>query len=434
MIKYQPSTKTKYYQKARFFRRTGDNQTAYCLEPFTMFQNSNYTSTITPRNLSQEQMDRIKRIIYFGYGYGNHWDGKWYAITQLMIWQTAQPDGDYYFTDKLNGNRVNYYDQEINEINSLISNSYIKPSIINKDYYFIKGKNGILKDTNNVLNNYKTTNNNIKISNNSLIINNIDEGDYKITLIKDNKKHNKPILFYQAENSQNLINVGDIESEQVSLNIHILKTKISITKIDKDTNSITVSGNASLDGAKYKLMDSNKNEIQILEIKNNVAEIENLQFGKYYLQEIEPGVGYTLDETIYEIIIDKDNTIKDLILKNKVIEKEITIEKQYGEGTIFKGEKNIEFEIYDSNGTLIKTIKTDDAGIAKITLPYGKYKIAQKNTTDGYTKISPFDIIVENQTNETITLKDYKIQVPNTHISLFTYLSKLLFQILILVC
>lgn len=434
MIKYQPSTKTKYYQKARFFRRTGDNQAAYCLEPFTMFQNSNYTSTITPRNLSNEQMERIKRIVYYGYGYGNHWDGKWYAITQLMIWQTAEPSGDYYFTDTLNGNRVNYFDQEINEINALISNSYIKPSIINKDYYLIKGKKEILKDTNNVLNNYTSTNNNIKISDNSLIIDNIDEGDYNITLIKNNKNHNKPILFYQAENSQNLINVGDIDKEEVQLNIHILKTKISITKIDKDTNSIEVSGNASLDGAKYKLMDSNKNEIQILEIKNNVAEIENLPFGKYYLQEIEPGTGYTLDETIYEITIDKDNTIKDLILKNKVIEKEITIEKQYGEGNIFTGEKNIEFEIYDSNGTLIKTIKTNDEGIAKITLPYGKYKIIQKNTTDGYTKVSPFDITIENQENETITLKDYKIQVPNTHISIFTYLIKFLFQILILVC
>lgn len=434
MIKYQPSTKTKYYQKARFFRRTGDNQAAYCLEPFTMFQNSNYTSTITPRNLSNEQMERIKRIVYYGYGYGNHWDGKWYAVTQLMIWQTAEPSGDYYFTDTLNGNRVNYFDQEINEINTLISNSYIKPSIINKDYYLIKSKNEILKDTNNVLNNYTSTNNNIKISDNSLIIDNIDEGDYNITLIKNNTNHNKPILFYQAENSQNLINVGDIDKEEVQLNIHILKTKISITKIDKDTNSIEVSGNASLDGAKYKLMDSNKNEIQILEIKNNVAEIENLPFGKYYLQEIEPGTGYTLDETIYEITIDKDNTTKDLILKNKVIEKEITIEKQYGEGTIFKGEKNIEFEIYDSNGTLIKTIKTNDEGIAKITLPYGKYKIIQKNTTDGYTKVSPFDITIENQENETITLKDYKIQVPNTHTSIFTYLIKFLFQILILVC
>ena len=61
-------------------------------------------------------------------------------------------------------------------------------------------------------------------------------------------------------------------------------------------------------------------------------------------------------------------------------------------------------------------------------------EIVQKNTTDGYTKISPFDITVKNQTSETITLKDYKIEVPNTHISLFTYLSKLLFQILILVC
>ena len=92
MNKYQYSTKTIYFQKARFFRKSGTNEFAYCIEPFSFFNGDQaYESTITPNNLSQEQIDRISKIAHFGYGYTNHSDLKWYAITQMMIWQTADP-------------------------------------------------------------------------------------------------------------------------------------------------------------------------------------------------------------------------------------------------------------------------------------------------------------------------------------------------------
>ena len=180
MVKYQPSTKTKFYQKARFFRRSGDNQAAYCLEPFNTFRESSYTETINPRNLSTQQLERIKKIVAYGYSYGdNHSDNKWYAITQLMIWQTADPSGDYYFTDTLNGNRINPYQNEINEINSLIEKSSILPSINNKDYYFVEEDKIVISDANNVLNNFKTDDKNISINGNTLAIDNLQKGDYK---------------------------------------------------------------------------------------------------------------------------------------------------------------------------------------------------------------------------------------------------------------
>ena len=92
MSKYQYSNKTTYYQKARFFRKTGTNEFAYCIEPLNFFnENSTYESTISPSYLSEYQKEMIKRIAYFGYGYKNHTDVKWYAITQLMIWQYAEP-------------------------------------------------------------------------------------------------------------------------------------------------------------------------------------------------------------------------------------------------------------------------------------------------------------------------------------------------------
>ena len=91
-----------------------------------------------------------------------------------------------------------------------------------------------------------------------------------------------------------------------------------------------------------------------------------------------------------------------------------------------ESESNISFEIYDINNNLVDTITTDVNGTAKITLPYGHYKIVQVNTTEGYTKIEPFEIFINDINKEyTYTINDYKkkeekpketisIVVPNT--------------------
>ena len=67
----------------------------------------------------------INKIAYFGYGYYNHSDPKWYAISQYLIWKEADPLGHYYFTEGLNGLEANKFQEEINEINQLI-NEYDK--------------------------------------------------------------------------------------------------------------------------------------------------------------------------------------------------------------------------------------------------------------------------------------------------------------------
>ena len=431
--KYDTNTKIKYYQKARFFRRSSDNQPAYCLEPFNMFKNTTYSSTITPRNLSNEQINRIKKLIYYGYGYANHTDNKWYAITQLMIWQTAEPKGNYYFTDKLNGNMINQFTEEISEINNLIEKNNIKPSIINQDYYFIENTTNKITDINNVINQYKT-NDKFIIDGNNIIIN-LPKGDYDIPLYKNNTNHNKPILFYQAENTQNLVNLGDIENEEYHLKVHIINTKIQITKIDEDTNSIEPSSNsASLDGAIYELTDSNNNIVSKLEIKNNIAEINNMPFGTYYLKEIKAGTGYTLNNEINKITISKDNPTIDLILKNKIIEKNITINKQYGSNNNFQSEKDISFEIYNEKNNLVKKITTNENGSCEIILPYGKYTIKQINSTSGYTKVEPFELNITNNLDETINLKDFQVPVPDTHTSIFIYILKFIIQLLLIIC
>ena len=415
MNKYDYSNNYIYYQKARFFRKTGTNEFAYCIEPFRFFNSSSsYQSTTTPRDLTNSQIDRISKIAYFGYGYKNHTEPKWYAITQLMIWQEANiGKGDFYFTNGLNGNRINPYNNEINEINNLINEYSILPSFADKTFTIIENETLVLEDTNNVLNNYKIDN--INKNNNKIELNNLNEGIYIYNIVKDEKVYNKPFIFYQSDTSQNILETGDIKPINSSFKVRVLKTDISITKIDKDTKSIIPSGDGILNGAIYTLYDENNNKVKDLEIVDNKSVIINIPFGKYYLKETKANTGYLLDNNTYEINITPKNYKIDLILENKIIEKKIIIEKKYGEENILKGEKNISFDIY-SKDKYIKTITTNDLGIVEVTLPYGEYKFIQINTTEGYKKIEPFIVKVDNTDRELIELKDLKIEVPNTHI------------------
>ena len=107
MNKQQANSSTIYYQKARFFRQVMTDQYAYCIDPFVFFNTaSSYDEVITPDNLTENQKEEISLIAYFGYGYKNHTDKKWYAITQMMIWKVADPTGNFYFTDGLNGQKI----------------------------------------------------------------------------------------------------------------------------------------------------------------------------------------------------------------------------------------------------------------------------------------------------------------------------------------
>ena len=154
MVRYDKKTGTKYYQKARTYRRTSDGKLAYCLQPFTKFNPSDntYETVSSLPDISNETLERIRDIVGFGYGYSGHNDDlKWYAATQIMIWQTVEPDSEFYFTDTLNGNRIEKYEKEMRIINNLIDSSYVLPSFNNQTFYGIVGKPLTFEDTNNII-------------------------------------------------------------------------------------------------------------------------------------------------------------------------------------------------------------------------------------------------------------------------------------------
>ena len=419
-----------YYQKARFFRQVGTNQFAYCIDPFIFFtEGSTYEETINPNNLTQQQKERITEIAYFGYGYHNHTDKKWYAITQFMIWQTADPTANFYFTDGLNGPRIEAYTQEMNEINTLITNYHKSTSLLNKTYTIVEGETIFLEDTNNIISTYSIDNQNFRIEGNKLIGDNLTKGEYTINLLKQENHYNKPILFYQALDSQALMQTGDIPNKTEQLKINVINTLIEITKIDKDTQSIIASGDGSLIGAIYGLFNQHDEKIAEITInENSKGIIKNIPFGTYYLQEIVPPKGYQLDTKKYEITISEENPNQQLILENEIIKKKVIIYKTYDETNKIP-EKNINFLIFDKDNNLITTITTDEFGKAEIILPYGEYKIVQENTTEGYQKVEDIELIIDNMEDEIIKLTDYKIKVPNTRTNFITYFITLIIRL-----
>ena len=121
------------------YKRKSDNKIIYSLEPnsdldekeiYTSYQDN--LSEVS--GLSNEQINRINLIAYYGYGYIdeknniNHTDIKWYAVSQYLIWLTNNNDYDIYFTNELCGYKVNTYANEINEINKLVKNHNIRPN------------------------------------------------------------------------------------------------------------------------------------------------------------------------------------------------------------------------------------------------------------------------------------------------------------------
>ena len=416
LVRYNPNDKMKYYQKAQVFRESNTNEIAYCLEPFKKINEQSIYTSIIPDNLTKEQIEKITKIAYFGYGYKDHTDIKWYPITQLLIWKEANPNGDYYFTNGLNGERINAYQRETQEILNYIEWYDEIPEFNNKTYTIVEGERLILEDNNNLLKNYKTDDDRLNIVENVIETDVLTQGKYDFTIYKEETYYNKPYIFYYSNNSQNLLETGNLDNKNFTFHVNVLHTVLELIKIDKDNQSSTPSGEGVIEGAKFALMDENYYTFMEWELNGSFNYLENLPLGKYYLKEISPGTGYTLNDEIYEFEFNEEKDFSTLTVENEIIKKDIVLQKYYGSDNNWNYEENTEFIIYDKNNKEVRKIKTNEKGIATTNLPYGTYTVSQLSTKEGFEKVNDFTIIVNNSEKETIELKDLKIPVPNTHI------------------
>lgn len=406
------STKSRY-DYFYVIARDSDKKYIYCIEPgksinSNILYNGSYDYNLNI--ISKDELDKIKLYSYYGYGYKNHNNLNWYAATQYLIWNVKDFGLDIYYTDRLQGNRIDKYIYEMDEIKKLVNNALIKPDF-NNNYSIKYGEEITLHDNNNVLNQYDVVGDsiiNVKKDNNDLIISGNKTGNGMIKLIrKFNYYNNKPII-YSANDSQTLISSGNIDDIVISINVNVIGGKLIINKRDKETNNIIPQGDASLSSAIYDVLDENNNYITSIKTNNNgYGESDNiLSINKLYLlKERIPSKGYLLDDTIYRFTINKDSLVTRINSYEQVIKSRIDLYKVYNDLTtgVMRSESGIAFHIYNKKtGNMIKRIVTSKDGYANINLPYGTWTFKQMNTSGSYERVNDFDIVVDGS-EEVIT-------------------------------
>jgi len=422
--------KTYYFMNFHVIRNDITGNVAYCIDPFTTLIDGTsykgYPGRDAIFNLSHLTWKRIRLLVHYGYGYENHTDEKWIAITQFLIWKTANPDATFEWLDNTEDrNIISKYKEEITELNNLVQRHSLLPGFSNNIKISI-GLSNELVDKAEIIDKYviEDTDMNVKIVDNKLVFSSDKVGTGYVLLTRDYRAYDHDMQLFYAEGSQSLVEVGNIEPIKVLINVEVEAGSIEITKVDSKSLDIIPSGEASLVGAKYEVLDSKDNIVGYITIgEDSKGKIDNLPYGKYKIREVSPGIGYHLDEDEYEVEINSKNLDITLTLENDVIESKVKIIKYYGSkedlnlGTL-KKEKDITFEFYNENGALVYSGATDELGELNLVLPYGKYNVKQITTTENYEKVNDFSITIDEESDEIIEfeLHDLEIEVPNAYI------------------
>lgn len=413
------------YRKAIFKRRRDDNKIVYCLEPFMdMAEDTNYVgydyNYEKLLNLSKEDWERIKLLSYYGYGYKNHTEEKWYPITQLLIWETIDKDAKFYYTKTYKGSKITKFTNETNELKKLVENHKKIPSFSNSYVKMSINSTLILDDSNKVLNEYKISNYedlDIEINDNQLVINtNNNEKEIKIKLSKKDEIYNSIPVIYVSDKYQDILLVGTYEEITTNFTIDVGSGSLKIIKKDSETNTTIPQGSASLIDTKYALYDDENILIQEITIgENSEGFAEKLRYGDYKLIEIKSGLGYKLDHKEYYFNINQENKNIVLELTNEVIKSNIKIVKYTQDNDICQIEKNIKFQIINDKNEIFKEVETDENGMIEFDLPYGKYIVKQLNTTEGYYKVDDFEIIVDENSEKEKMYYLHDLKIPDTY-------------------
>lgn len=205
-----------------------------------------------------------------------------------------------------------------------------------------------------------------------------------------------------------------INGKSANLDVVDDPTKIHLTvrKKDADTNSNVPQGDATLEGAQYRITYTNNDE-KIENIvttnKSGQAVLRNIPIGVLVtVEEIGVPLGYKLDSKVHTYITTTD--IKeleyDLIPEDfteEVMKGQIALHKQYETLDDLAEEQGAEFDIYlKSAGSYAAAKETErdhittgaDGMATTKDLPYGTYVVHQTKGGNGRQLVSDFDVVI----------------------------------------
>lgn len=359
-----------YYMTMKYLI-DGNGNPVYCVEPFVKFnQNDDYELSNPYLNYSSDVIRRIELISYYGYGYKHRTGDKWYVITQYLIWNTIAGD-NVYFTDKLNGKRIDKYVNEINEI-----------------LYDVN-----LHDVFNLSNNYKVNLGdklNIDLSNYEIIDSSIDinnvtsNGFIKVRKISNN--YGMEGNFFDGVSTQDLYLRGNVSNLIYEIGIEVIKGNILLdVRVDKILEDYKVC---------YQIYSEDVLVDNICSNVNGLYKSIDLKYGNYKVIQSYISNGYVIDSNEYYVSLGNDEYL--LKLDNYVIRNNLVINKYYCFNSECNLESDAKFEIYDSSNNLVGEIITDSNGNGVIELVYGEYLIKQVSGINGFNYVNDFKVNIDD--------------------------------------
>lgn len=205
-----------------------------------------------------------------------------------------------------------------------------------------------------------------------------------------------------------------INGKSANLDVVDDPTKILLTvrKKDADTNSNVPQGDATLEGAQYRITYTNNDE-KIENIvttnKSGQAVLRNIPIGVLVtVEEIGVPLGYKLDSKVHTYITTTDTKELeyDLIPEDfteEVMKGQIALHKQYETLDEPADEQGAEFDVYlKSAGSFDAAKETErdhittgaDGMATTKDLPYGTYVVHQTKGGNGRQLVSDFDVVI----------------------------------------
>jgi len=378
------SNKNVSYNSVPYVLKRSDGSFVYCLEHQLKINTTDYYTEYNYNderfNLSYEQINKINTLAYYGYGYKDHTGVEWYGVTQFLIWKELNYR-DVFFTDKPYGNRIAAYKDEVSELRELVKMHNTLPSFFDNSFNYTIGTTYEIEDLNNVLKDYeiKESNIDVEIKDNSIYITPRKVGKYEIIFIRKSPEDRNYIL-YEHSGNQPLIYPGRIKDIEFEISIEVNSGSITINNLDSENKDREF---AKLEGAVYGIYDEGELIKTITIDYSGIGYLDGLPLGSYKIKQISSGIGYKLDDKVYEIEITNEN--KDIVidLYSDVIKGNFIINKYFGSKDDYKLEDGALFEIYDINNNLIGNYESKD-GVVNVELEYGKYYIDQIKGIEGH--------------------------------------------------
>ncbi len=227
--------------------------------------------------------------------------------------------------------------------------------------------------------------------------------------------------YYYFEIRENGVVISVENESGVGFINEAIKGNVEVIKVDAEFTD------TKLFGAVFKIYeDTNKNGeydkkdkfITKLKDTDGIYRAEGIRYGTYFLIEKTSPIGFLADTNVFKFDIRNDgetiviSNTEDGLFTNKAITGELEITKtDLADG---KPLANVGFRIKDENGNTVSECYTDENGVVKFTLRYGKYTYTEFAALEGYiedTEEYPFEITEDGQVIK-VKVTNEKIPVP----------------------